>query len=45
LYDGEVTLTTRNGWVLDLPSEMADEIADDIRSLGHTVERTDLDIT
>jgi len=24
---------------------MADEIADDIRSLGHTVERTDLDIT
>jgi hypothetical protein len=44
-YNGETTLTTLNGWVLDLPGQSADEIADDLRALGHTVERTDLDIT
>jgi hypothetical protein len=43
-YDGEVTLTTLNGWVLDLPGNRAEEIADDLRALGHRVERTDLDI-
>lgn len=44
-YDGETTPTTLNGWVLDLPGENVDEIADDLRALGHKVERTDLDIT
>lgn len=44
-YSGEVGLTTLNGEVLDLPADRADEIADDLRALGHTVERTDLDIT
>lgn len=43
-YDGAVTLTTLNGWVLDLPAERADEIVEDLRALGHTVEETDLDI-
>ncbi len=43
-YDGEVTLTTLNGWVLDLPADRAEEIADDLRALGHTVEETNLDI-
>lgn len=43
-YDGEVALTTLNGWVLDLPADRAEEIADDLRALGHRVERTDLDI-
>lgn len=44
-YDGEVTLTTLNGWVLDLPAARADEIADDLCALGHTVEEADLDIS
>lgn len=26
-YDGEVPLTTLNGWVLDLPARRAEEIA------------------
>jgi hypothetical protein len=43
-YDGEETLTTLNGWVLDLPAARAEEIADDLRALGHSVEETDLDI-
>ncbi len=43
-YDGAVTLTTLNGWVLDLPAERADKIVEDLRALGHTVEETDLDI-
>ncbi|KAA0087072.1 hypothetical protein CIW52_04235 [Mycolicibacterium sp. P9-64] len=44
-YDGEITLTTLNGWVLDLPAGKAEEIADELRALGHTVEQTDFDIT
>lgn len=43
-HDGEVTLTTFSGWVLDLPAESTDAIVDDLRALGHTVEETDLDI-
>jgi len=43
-YDGEVALTTLNGWALDLPAARAEEIADDLRALGHSVEETDLDI-
>ncbi|MFI8775402.1 hypothetical protein ACIGKQ_25110 [Gordonia sp. NPDC062954] len=43
-YDGEITLTTFSGWVLDLPADRADEIAEDLRRLGHRAEETDLDI-
>lgn len=43
-YDGEVASTTLNGWVLDLSADRAEEIADDLRALGHRVEETDLDI-
>jgi hypothetical protein len=43
-YDGEVGLTTLNGWVLDLPACHAEDIAEDLRAMGHTVEETDLDI-
>jgi hypothetical protein len=43
-YDGEVGLTTLSGWVLDLPACHAEDIADDLRAMGHTVEETDLDI-
>lgn len=44
-YEGTRTLTTLNGWVLDLPANHATEIAEDLRTLGHTVEETDLDIS
>lgn len=43
-YDGEVGLTTLNGWVLDLPACHAEAIAEELRAMGHTVEETDLDI-
>ena len=42
--DDVTVVTTLNGWVLDLPAHRAEEIADDLRARGHTVERTDLDI-
>jgi hypothetical protein len=44
-YGGEVSTTVLNGPVLDLPADKADQIADDLRAVGHTVEHTDLDIT
>ena len=43
-YRGEVTPTRLNGWVLDLPANVAEDIAQDLRGLGHQVELTDLDI-
>jgi len=44
-YAGEVSTTVLNGEVLDLPGYRAEEIAEDLRALGHRVQRTDLDIT
>ena len=44
-YAGEVSTTVLNGDVLDLPGHRAEEIAEDLRAMGHSVERTDLDIT
>lgn len=44
-YAGEVETTVLNGDVLDLPAHEADAIADDLRAMGHRVERTDLDIS
>lgn len=44
-YDREVTLTTVNGWVLDLPGNLAEENADNLWALGHSIEETDLDLT
>jgi hypothetical protein len=38
-------MSVLNGELLDLPSGSADAIADKLRERGHTVERTDLDIT
>lgn len=41
-YDGEVGETVHNGPALDLPGDKAEEIAEDLRALGHTVERSDI---
>ena len=43
-YGGEVGETVHNGPALDLPGDKAEEIAADLRAMGHRVERTDLDI-
>lgn len=43
-YGGSVDSTVLNGEALDLPAGAADEIAADLRAIGHTVTRTDLDI-
>lgn len=43
-YAGQVETTVLNGDVLDLPGFLADEIAADLRAMGHRVERTDLEI-
>ena len=41
-YGGEVGETVHNGPALDLPGDKADQIAEDLRALGHTVERSDI---
>jgi hypothetical protein len=43
-YGGDVGSTVLSGPVLDLPAERAEEIAAELRAMGHTVEETDLDI-
>ena len=42
-YDGEIGFTTLNGPNLNLPADAAEEIAEDLRQMGHTVEETDLE--
>ena len=44
-YGGDVETTMLNGDVLDLPGGQAEQIAEDLRALGHWVERTDLEIS
>ena len=39
---GEPGLSMINGEFLDLPPNRADEIAEDLRAIGHTVTRSDL---
>ncbi|ORV47817.1 hypothetical protein AWC02_08220 [Mycolicibacter engbaekii] len=41
-YDGDIGTSVHDGEFLSLPADKADEIAADLRALGHTVERTDL---
>jgi hypothetical protein len=41
-HGGEVGLTVLNGPSLNLPSNQAEAIAEDLRSMGHTVEETTL---
>jgi hypothetical protein len=41
-YGGDVGSSVLNGEFLELPSDKAEEIAEDLRAMGHTVERTDL---
>lgn len=43
-YGGELYRTTLNGDALLLPADRIEDIAADLRALGHTVERTELDI-
>lgn len=43
-YAGMVETSVLNGDALELPAGHADAIADDLRAMGHSVERTDLDI-
>lgn len=43
-YGGWVETSVLNGDALELPAHLAEEIADDLRAMGHRVERTDLDI-
>ncbi len=42
-YSGNVTSSVLNGEFLDLPADKADEIANDLRTIGHTVTETDLE--
>lgn len=42
-YGGDVGTSVLNGEVLDLPADKAEQIADDLRAMGHTVEPTDLE--
>lgn len=44
-YGGTLCRTMLNGDALDLPADKAQQIADDLRAMGHRVQRTDLDIT
>lgn len=39
---GEVGMTVFNGPSLNLPCDMADQIAGDLRAMGYSVEETDL---
>jgi len=43
-FGGDVGSTVLSGPVLDLPADRAEEIAAELRAMGHTVEETDLDI-
>jgi hypothetical protein len=43
-YGGEVASSMLNGPFLELPADRAEEIAEELRLRGHTVEKTDLDI-
>lgn len=43
-YAGSLEYTMLNGEALELPASRAEEIAADLRAMGHRVERTDLDI-
>lgn len=43
-YGGEVASSMLNGPFLELPPDRAEEIAEELRLRGHTVEKTDLDI-
>lgn len=43
-YGGSVESSVLNGDALDLPAHRAEAIAADLRAMGHSVERTDLDI-
>jgi len=40
----EVQNSVVNGQMLELPADKAEEIPVDLRAMGHSVERTDLDI-
>ena len=42
-YGGDVGQTALNGAFLELPADKAEQIADDLRAMGHTVEPTDLE--
>lgn len=44
-YGGDVANTVLNGEFLDLPADKAQQIAEDLRAMGHTVEPTDLEFT
>jgi hypothetical protein len=44
-YGGDVETSVFNGEMLDLPANKADQIAADLRAMGHKVDRTDLDIS
>ena len=43
-YGGFVDTSVLNGDALELPANKAEEIAEDLRAMGHRVERTDLKI-
>ncbi len=42
-YGGDVAQTALNGAFLELPADKAEQIAEDLRAMGHTVEPTDLE--
>lgn len=42
-YGGDVGPSVLNGEFLELPASAAEQIAEDLRVMGHTVERTDLE--
>lgn len=42
-YGGDVTSSVLNGEFLDLPADKADQIANDLRAIGHTVAETHLE--
>ncbi|WP_156628638.1 hypothetical protein [Mycobacterium sp. 1274756.6] len=43
-YAGRKANSVHSGEFLELPGERADEIAAELRAMGHTVERTDQDL-
>jgi hypothetical protein len=42
-YGGDVYSTVLNGEALELPGDKAEQIAEDLRAMGHTVNPTDLE--
>lgn len=42
-YGGDVGPSVLNGEFLDLPADKAERIAEDLRAMGHVVERTHLE--